>query len=44
VTADDDVVVLDRGRVRWSGRADRIAAELGVEGVAEAFASLTGSP
>jgi ABC-2 type transport system ATP-binding protein len=44
VTADDGVVVLDRGRVRWSGRADRIAAELGVEGVAEAFASLTGSP
>jgi ABC-2 type transport system ATP-binding protein len=44
VTADDDVVVLDRGRVLWSGRADRIAAELGVEGVAEAFASLTGQP
>ncbi|UCI10515.1 ABC transporter ATP-binding protein [Mesorhizobium sp. B1-1-8] len=44
VAADDDVVVLDRGKVCWAGRADRIAPELGVETIAEAFALLTGSP
>ncbi|TPI85433.1 ATP-binding cassette domain-containing protein [Mesorhizobium sp. B2-8-9] len=44
VGADDDIVVLDQGRVRWAGRADRISPELGVESIAEAFASLTGSP
>ncbi|TIP41804.1 MAG: ATP-binding cassette domain-containing protein [Mesorhizobium sp.] len=44
VAADDDVVVLDRGRVCWAGPADRIAPELGVGSVAEAFALLTGSP
>lgn len=44
VTAGDDVVVLDRGKVRWAGRADRIAAELCVGGVADAFDLLTTSP
>ncbi|RVC64142.1 ABC transporter ATP-binding protein, partial [Mesorhizobium sp. M2A.F.Ca.ET.046.02.1.1] len=36
--------VLDRGRVCWTGPTDRIAPELGVVSVAEAFALLTGSP
>ncbi|MDG4877234.1 ATP-binding cassette domain-containing protein [Mesorhizobium sp. WSM4935] len=44
VAADDDVVVLDRGRVCWAGPADRIAPDLGVGSIAEAFALLTGSP
>jgi ABC-2 type transport system ATP-binding protein len=41
VTAEDDVVVLSEGRVRWAGGADRIAAELGVAGMADAFTKLT---
>ncbi|TIX19929.1 MAG: ABC transporter ATP-binding protein, partial [Mesorhizobium sp.] len=41
--ANDDVVVLHRGTIRWAGRADRLAADLGVASTAEAFASLTGS-
>jgi ABC-2 type transport system ATP-binding protein len=44
VTGDDDVVVLDRGKVCWAGPADRIAPELGAESIAQAFALLTGSP
>ncbi|TGS35504.1 ABC transporter ATP-binding protein, partial [Mesorhizobium sp. M8A.F.Ca.ET.182.01.1.1] len=44
VAADDDVVVLDRGRVCWAGRADRIAPEVSAGSIAEAFALLTGSP
>ncbi|MBZ9757039.1 ATP-binding cassette domain-containing protein [Mesorhizobium sp. ESP6-5] len=44
VAADDDVVVLDQGRVCWAGGADRIAPELNVETIAGAFAVLTGSP
>ncbi|MES0210872.1 ATP-binding cassette domain-containing protein [Mesorhizobium sp. M0028] len=43
VTAEDDVVVLHGGRVRWAGRADRITAELGVGSMADAFARLTES-
>ena len=43
VTADDDVVVLHRGTVRWAGRADRFAVDLGCATTAQAFASLTGS-
>ncbi|MCA0030882.1 ABC transporter ATP-binding protein [Mesorhizobium sp. B263B2A] len=43
LTADDDVVVLHRGTVRWVGRADRLAADLGVASTAEAFALLTGA-
>ncbi|TIV08930.1 MAG: ABC transporter ATP-binding protein, partial [Mesorhizobium sp.] len=35
VAPADDVVVLDRGRVCWTGPADRIAPELGVGSVAE---------
>ncbi|TPM29965.1 ABC transporter ATP-binding protein [Mesorhizobium sp. B2-3-4] len=43
LTADDDVVVLHQGTVRWAGRADRLAADLGAASTAEAFASLTGA-
>ncbi|MER9446347.1 ABC transporter ATP-binding protein [Mesorhizobium sp. M0254] len=43
LTADDDVVVLHRGTIRWAGRADRLAADLGVASTGEAFASLTES-
>ena len=43
LTADDDVVVLHRGTIRWAGRADRLTADLGVASTAEAFASLTGA-
>jgi ABC-2 type transport system ATP-binding protein len=41
VTPEDDLVVLHGGRLRWSGRANRLAAELGVSGIADAFAKLT---
>ncbi|PBB84899.1 MULTISPECIES: ATP-binding cassette domain-containing protein [unclassified Mesorhizobium] len=44
VAADDDVVVLHQGTVRWAGRGDRFAADFGVAGIAEAFDLLTGSP
>ncbi|ESY64391.1 ATP-binding cassette domain-containing protein [Mesorhizobium opportunistum] len=42
VSSADRVVVLHEGRVRWGGRADRLAAAVGVANTAEAFASLTG--
>ncbi|TPL85154.1 ATP-binding cassette domain-containing protein [Mesorhizobium sp. B2-3-12] len=44
VAPTDNVVVLHEGSVRWGGRADRMAAAVGVADTAEAFASLTRSP
>lgn len=43
VEADDDVVVLHQGSVRWAGPAARLAVDLGVERLADAFETLTGT-
>jgi ABC-2 type transport system ATP-binding protein len=41
VEEDDQLIILDGGRIRWSGRARDIAADLVVDGLPAAFAALT---
>jgi ABC-2 type transport system ATP-binding protein len=43
VAAEDQIVVLHEGSLRWSGRAGQIAAELNVNSLPAAFAALTGA-
>lgn len=38
----DHLIVLDGGRVKWTGALERIAADLGVANLPEAFDALTG--